>query len=162
MSTDGWSNVFGVSSRGGEVVDVAVHDEVGVAGEERCPVGGALEAVLEHDWDAGVDVGNEFEDGVDVFDYPSGTGFGQACWRAEAREVRVRGFVDGCDGEGVLVAGGDDEDEDALDGLQGVGEVCAILEPVAVAESFADVKGVDATGERVQACSELSALLLNV
>ena len=127
-----------------------VDDEVLGGVEEGRPEVRAFEVVLQHDGDAPVELLDLFEDAVHVGQDPVGAGVGEAGGGAEAGEVGVGGFVDGGEGEGVLVAGVLDKLEDFVDGFEGVVEVGGVLEPVAVAEGFADVEAVDAAGEGVQ------------
>jgi hypothetical protein len=81
--------------------------------------------------------------------------------RTEAGKVGVGCFVDGTEGEGVLVARVLDELEDLVDSSERVVEVGGVLEPVAVAKSLTNVEAVHATRQGVKANDDVHVVLLN-
>lgn len=161
LAADGRGDVLRVGAGGGEVVDVAVDDQVLGGGEEGRPEVRALEVVLEHDGDALVEGLDLLEDTVHVGQDPVGAGVGETGGGAEAGEVSVGSLVDGAESECVLMPRVLEEFEDLVYGLEGVVEVGSVLEPVAVVESLTDVKAVDTTGQGVKADNDVHAILLD-
>lgn len=157
LATDGRGNVLRVSSCGGEVVDVGVDDEVGRGVEVRLPEGGALEAVLHHDGDTAVDLGDAVNAAVDVVGDPLRAVGGKTGGSTESGEV-VRGLVDGADGPGGQVAACLDEVDDGVNGLVCVVEIGSVKEEVVVHKGFADVEVVDTAGQGVQADDNVHAV----
>jgi hypothetical protein len=161
LAADSRRNVLGVGAGGGEVVDVGIDHEILGGVEKRSPVVGALEVVLKHDGDAFVELLDFLEDAVHVCQDPVRTSIGQTGRRTEASEMGVGCLVDGTEGESVLVARVLDELEDLVDSGESVVEVGGVLEPVAVAESLANVEAVHATWERVKTDDDVHVVLLD-
>lgn len=62
--------------------------------------------------------------------------------RAKASEV-VRGFVNRCDSERILMTTAFDEVQDTVDGLERVVEVRGVVEPTFMEECLANIEAVD-------------------
>ncbi|KAH0194784.1 glycoside hydrolase, partial [Aureobasidium melanogenum] len=157
LPADRGSDVLGVGTSSSEVVDVRVDDEVGRGVEVRLPESSALEAVLEHDGDAAIDLCNTSKNLGGVVGNPLSTLGGETGRSSEAGEV-VRGLVDWCHGPGSQVAAGLDEVKDGIDGVVGVVEVGGVVEEVIVHQSLTDIEVVDTTRERVETDNDVHAV----
>jgi hypothetical protein len=153
-------DILRVGACSGEVVDVRVKHNVGASVVEGCPVGSALETVLNHHGNALVDLGDLFEHTAVVSIDPVGGFVREAGRGTEAGEV-VRGFVDGRDGKGRYAAAGLDEVQDAVDSLERVVEVGGVVEPAVVHQSLTDIEVVDTTGQGVETDDNVHIVLVD-
>ena len=84
-----------------------------VVGEGRREVVGAFEAILQHDWDFGIDFTHALEYAFGEVCQVIGCGVRESVWGSKgSRIVIVDGFVDGGDGEMGRETGRLDEGDD--------------------------------------------------
>ena len=160
LATDSTGSPLRVHAGGSEVVNVHVDDEVGAGSEVRRPVLLSDEAVLHHQGNSLVNLGDAVEDTVGVLDEPVGTVGGQGVGAGEFIGV-VGGLVDVGESETPGVAGLDKEVQDLLDGLVGVCQVGGVEEPVVVAGGLADIQVVHTAREGVEADDDAHVVFLD-
>lgn len=102
------------------------------------------------------------KDGIVILQDPGDARGSQGVGAAELGEVGVvRGLVDGLEGEVRGVLGGLDESEDCIDCVQTVFQVAGRVEPVAAADTLADLESVDATGKTVKVDNDVHVILVD-
>jgi hypothetical protein len=160
LATDGSRHVLRVSTGSGKEVNVRVDDEVSAGGVQGRPEHFAEEAVLKHERDSLVDLGNAGQDAVDVRVDPVDTGISQTSRGGKAGKV-VAGLVDGRNGERALAARSLDEVEDRVNSLEAVVEVGRVLEPAIVPKGLTNGQSVDTARKRVKANDDVHVVLVD-